>query len=321
MNPSSGPEDHQMVFEPVLPEDAGSRLDTWLALKAPFFSRSRWQALVREGCVQVNGVAGKPNRSLTAGDLVRAAWRPPVDVSLKPEAIDLDILHEDADIIVINKPPGLVVHPAPGHPSGTLVNALLGHCRDLAGIGGERRPGIVHRLDRDTSGVLVVAKNEAAMKSLASQFKQRTTQKEYIALVWGRPSPARGTIEAPIGRDPVHRKKMSTRSRAGRGAITHYRTLDAAGPLTLLHLVIETGRTHQIRVHLAHIGHPVAGDPVYGRKRPPDLPERISRQLLHAWKLTLRHPRTNERILFEAPWPPDITAVMDACRKERLPES
>jgi 23S rRNA pseudouridine1911/1915/1917 synthase len=306
--PSSNPE--HLAFGPVAIADSGQRLDAWLARQHPALSRVRWQELIKQSCVLVNGAARKPNHGLAPGDHITAEIPPAVEVGLIPEDIALDILHEDADIMVINKPAGLVVHPAPGHAAGTLVHALLHHCHDLAGIGGEKRPGIVHRLDRDTSGVMVIAKNERAMRSLTAQFKERSTRKDYIAVVWGTPSPANGKIETTIGRDPVHRQKMSVRSTRGRSAITHYRTLKTHEPLSLLAIRIETGRTHQIRVHLAHIKHPVVGDAAYGRKRPPPLPYAVTRQLLHAWKLSLRHPASGEVLTFEAPWPADITALI-----------
>ncbi len=296
------------IIGPATPDEAGVRLDAWLARRHAALSRARWQKLIRDGAVTVEGVVPKPNDAVRAGLRAQAMIPPPQSTELVAEDIDLSILHEDPDIIVINKPPGLVVHPAPGHASGTLVNALLHHCTDLAGIGGELRPGIVHRLDRDTSGVLIIAKSESAMLALARQFKERVTRKKYLAVVWGTPSPASGTIRAAIGRDPVHRKKMSVRSGRGRPAVTHYRLRKQAAPVSLLELLIETGRTHQIRVHLAHIKHPVVGDATYGPKRPPALPHPVNRQLLHAWQLTILHPKTGEAMTFEAPVPPDIAA-------------
>jgi len=291
---------------PATEADRESRLDAWLARTHPAISRSRWQELIRQGHVTVNRVAVKPNRPVSSGDLVRAFIPEPENTSLHAESIALDILYEDPDLVVINKPAGLVVHPAPGHESGTLVNALLHHCRDLAGIGGEKRPGIVHRLDKDTSGVLVVAKNEQTMNALSAQFKARSTTKEYAAVVWGTPRPSAATIRMPIGRDPVHRKKMSVRSAHGRDAVSHYKVLKQLGPASLLAVKIDTGRTHQIRVHLAHIRHPVVGDLLYGRKRPESLDMPVSRQMLHAWKLSFVHPASGLRVSFEAPWPDDF---------------
>lgn len=303
--------DH-LAFGPVVPEDVGTRLDAWLARQHPALSRARWQDLIKQGQVTIDGTARKPNHTLTGGEMIHAEMPVAQDTELMPEDIALDVLFEDRDIIVINKPPGLVVHPAPGHASGTLVNALLHHCHDLAGIGGEKRPGIVHRLDRDTSGVLVIAKNDEAMLALTSQFKDRRTRKEYLAVVWGAPVPAEGTIRTTIGRDPVHRQKMSTRSKHGREAVSHYKVLKSGDPVSVVRVLIETGRTHQIRVHLAHIKHPVVGDGVYGRKRPPELPYPVTRQLLHAWKLTLQHPRTGDKMTFEAPVPEDVARATKA---------
>lgn len=299
----------QLTLGPVASEDAGTRLDAWLARQHPALSRARWQELIKQGCVTVDDTTRKPNHSLLAGETIHAEIPAPEDTGLVAEEIALDVLFEDHDIIVINKPPGLVVHPAPGHATGTLVHALLHHCRDLAGIGGEKRPGIVHRLDRDTSGVLVIAKNDAAMLSLTAQFKERSTRKEYLAVVWGTSVPAEGTIRTTIGRDPVHRQKMSVRSRHGRDAVSHYKVVRTCGEVALIRVRIETGRTHQIRVHLAHIKHPVVGDDVYGRKRPPALPHPVKRQLLHAWKLTLQHPRSGEAMTFEAPVPEDLARI------------
>jgi 23S rRNA pseudouridine1911/1915/1917 synthase len=290
------------------------RLDAWLTRKHEALSRARWQNLIKAGHVKVDGQIRKANYSMLIGDRVSALIPAPEDVTLVAEDIGLDILFEDADMIVINKPPGLVVHPAPGHASGTLVNALLHHCHDLAGIGGEKRPGIVHRLDQDTSGVLVAAKNDASMLSLSAQFKNRSTRKEYVAMVWGTPEPRSGTIRTTIGRDPVNRKKMSTRSSHGREAVSHFQVMTSWAEVSLVTIRIETGRTHQIRVHMSHIKHPVIGDSVYGRKRPPELPVPIKRQLLHAWKLSLSHPRTGQTMTIEAPWPNEfrhLISVLD----------
>ena len=311
---SSGGE-HHLSVGPATPEYQGHRLDAWLSQQHPAHSRARWQELIKSGHVTIAGQPRKPNYSIQPGDLVDVVIPPAREVDLIAQEIALDILFEDEDLIVINKPPGLVVHPAPGHDSGTLVNALLHHCHDLAGIGGDKRPGIVHRLDRDTSGVLVVAKNDTSMNSLAAQFKERTTRKEYVAVVWGKPSPAAGTIKTTIGRDPVHRQKMSTRSTAGRDAVSHYRLEKWLGPVSLVSIAIETGRTHQIRVHMAHINNPVVGDPVYGRKRPEPLPVPVTRQLLHAHRLTLKHPRKANSMTFEAPVPEDMTRLLDAFQK------
>ena len=286
------------------------RLDAYLAAAHPEISRSRWKQLIEEGQVALNGApVRKPNTALAVGDELRCSLPDPAPAGLVAADIPLAILYEDPDLIVLNKPAGLVVHPAPGHAADTLVNALLHHCSDLQGIGGELRPGIVHRLDKDTSGVLVVAKNEQAIANLVAQFSAHTVEKEYLALVWGAPKKPSGTIELPIGRHPVHRKKMAIVSK-GRAALTRYETL-AAGPLaSLLRVRIETGRTHQIRVHLAHLGHPVVGDSTYGRARH-GLPAGLSlpRQMLHAHRLKIAHPRDGRPLECTAPPPPDFLAA------------
>ena len=286
------------------------RLDAYLAAAHPAISRSRWKQLIEAGHVLLNGVAvRKSNTALSSGSELRCDLPEPEPVGLVATDIPLDILYEDADLIALNKPAGLVVHPAPGHAADTLVNALLHHCSDLQGIGGELRPGIVHRLDKDTSGVLVVAKNEAAVAALVAQFSSHSVQKEYLALVWGAPKKPTGTVDLPVGRHPVHRQKMAVTEK-GRAAVTHYETL-AAGPLaSLLRVRIETGRTHQIRVHLAHLGHPVVGDSTYGRARqglPAEL--NVSRQMLHAHVLKIAHPRNGRLLVFTAPPPPDFLAA------------
>lgn len=290
------------------------RLDAFLAARRPDLSRARWQQLIRDGRVTVNGAARKPNHALHAGD--RIAWEiPPAEpAELQPEEMPLDVLFEDADLIVINKPAGLVVHPAPGHSTGTLVHGLLFHCDDLTGIGGEERPGIVHRLDRDTSGCLVVAKNEQAHRALVAQFKARDVRKEYVALVWGRPVPAQGTVRTLIGRDPHHRQKMSAKVRAGREAVTHYEVVQAFADMSFVRVKIETGRTHQIRVHMAHLRHPVVGDTMYGRARQHPLAGLIVRQMLHAERIAFTHPRTGLELEFTAPLPPDFRALLAALR-------
>jgi 23S rRNA pseudouridine1911/1915/1917 synthase len=259
----------------------------------------------------VDGRTVKPNQKLAEGMQATVQIPPPEPSELLPEAIPLDILHEDGDIIVINKPPGLVVHPAAGHPGGTLVNAVLHHCPDLGPISGELRPGIAHRLDRDTSGVIVVAKNEAALKSIVDQFKQREVSKEYAALVHGCPTKAEGSIETMIGRSRQDRKKMSAKPASGRNAVTHYEVAEAFAAAAFLCARPETGRTHQIRVHLTHIGHPIIGDKQYGGKG-----KAISapRQMLHARQLTLSHPGSGERVTFCAPIPPDMDACLSQLR-------
>lgn len=296
----------------VPPESAGMRLDIWLETQLDDLSRARIQALIRSGHITLTDARpAKPHQKVRPGMCIAVAPPPPVPVDLIPEAIPLDILFEDADIIVINKSAGLVVHPAAGHATGTLVHALLFHCQDLAGIGGELRPGIVHRLDRDTTGVMVVAKHQQSMAALVEQFKAGTVRKEYLALVHGQPRPASGTIESLIGRSRHDRKKMSATPTHGRHAVTHYRIAESLGPHTLLRLRIETGRTHQIRVHLAHIGHPVVGDPTYGKRR---ATPGANRQMLHAAELALTHPRTNRPKVFQAPLPPDMANLLNSLR-------
>jgi len=295
---------------------AGIRLDVWLTRQMKELSRSRIKALIQAGHIALaGGQKIKEHRKTQAGDRIRIIIPPPEDTALRPEPIPLDILYQDSDMIVINKPAGLVVHPAVGHPSGTLVNALLYHCPDLAGIGGERRPGIVHRLDKDTSGALVAAKNERAMAGLVAQFKARQVEKYYIAFVWGKPNPAAGSIETMIGRHRKDRKRMSASPRSGRPALTHYTTLGTFGNLTLLRVQITTGRTHQIRVHMAHRGHPVVGDRQYGPHSHPALPVPVLRQMLHAEQLVLSHPVTGQRLSFIAPLPADMDALRTACKQ------
>ena len=299
----------------VTPDAAGKRLDAWLSTQAPGLSRARIQDLIRSGHILLDRKSIKPSHKLATGQTIRVKIPPPVEVELKPETIPLDVLFEDSDLIVINKPAGLVVHPAAGHASGTLVNALLAHCPDLAGIGGEKRPGIVHRLDRDTTGVMVVAKHEIAMRALVNQFRHRQVTKEYLALVWGHLNPPAGRAETLIGRNPNDRKKMCVRPDTGRPAITVYETLEKFPGASLVSVRIETGRTHQIRVHMAFLGHSIVGDPQYGRPRRDALPVPVPRrQMLHAVRLTFIHPATGQSLAFEAPLPADMRDLMDALR-------
>jgi 23S rRNA pseudouridine1911/1915/1917 synthase len=289
--------------------DAGRRLDVFLA-GVSGLSRARVQHLIADGHVLVAGRPQKAGHRVGAGERIELRIPPATPLVLIPEAIPLDILHEDDDLIVLNKPPGLVVHPGAGRSSGTLVNALLAHCRTLPGIGGVERPGIVHRLDRDTSGVLVVAKTEEAHQSLSRQFKARVVRKQYLALVHGEVRQDSGSIEAAIGRREHDRKRMGVRERGGRAARTAYHVLRRLPGMTALILELETGRTHQIRVHLAYIGHPVLGDRVYGGRRErlhagSDGPQ-AERQMLHAWRLRFRHPRTGTWLEFTAPIPGDF---------------
>ncbi len=291
---------------------AGLRLDAVLAAAEPEVSRSMWKALVLEGRVTVNGACSKPNQKLRRGD--RVDWSLPDRAQEEPlpEAIPLEILYEDSSVLVLDKPPGMVVHPAAGNDSGTLVHALLYH--DPA-FGKVERGGIVHRLDKDTSGVMVVAKSEAAMAELQRQFKARATEKEYLALVWGTPPPE-GRIEAPIGRHPVQRKKMAVLGEGGRAAASNYATEEQFTEAALVRVRIETGRTHQIRVHMAHLGHPVVGDTVYGRARRNRLPLEPSRQMLHAARLAFDHPSTGKRLVIEAPLPEDMRRLLECLRGE-----
>ena len=294
---------------------AGTRLDQWLTGVLPDRSRARIQQLIRSGHIQLNGAACKAHHPVHVGDSVSVTIPAPAPVELQPEAIPLDVLLEDEAILVLNKPAGLVVHPAAGHDSGTLVNALLHHCPDLPGIGGEQRPGIVHRLDRDTSGVMVVAKTEAAMQSLTSQFKDRHVRKQYIALVRGKLIPESGRIETLIGRHPHDRKKMSAQIEHGRNAVTHYTTRESfADEASLLDITIETGRTHQIRVHMAHLGHPVLGDRDYGRAHTLTGGVPVPRQMLHAARLAFTHPVNGHPVDCTAPLPDDLQTLLTHLR-------
>jgi len=289
--------------------EKGLRVDIWLERRLEGFSRSRVQALIKSGLITVNGRPVKAGAAVQSGWIAVVNLPPPAPVAVVAENIPLAVLYEDADVVVVNKPAGLVVHPAAGHASGTLVNALLYHCGDLAGIGGELRPGIVHRLDRDTSGAMVAAKNQKAMESLAAQFKARTVAKEYLALVAGAPKPLAGRIETLIGRSAHDRKKMTTRTTTGRAAVSRYEVVEVLGGVSLVRVKIETGRTHQIRVHMAHIGHPVVGDPQYGHARVA-LPVPAKRQMLHAARLAFDHPVTGVRMAFEAPLPSDMAELI-----------
>lgn len=297
-------------------ETKGDRLDRWLSKQLSDLSRSRLQHLIEDGRVWVNGdICLSKKTHLQPGDRIQVEIPPPEPLDLRPQTIPLDILYEDEELVVINKPAGLVVHPAPGHPDGTLVNALLAHCDSLAGIGGVQRPGIVHRLDKDTSGAIAVAKTDRAHQSLQAQIKARTASREYLAIVCGVPPTETGTIDQPIGRHPVHRKKMAVVpiQRGGRPAITHWRTLERLGNYTLLHFRLETGRTHQIRVHCTHLGHPIVGDPVYGSGR--SVGVNLPGQALHAWKLTLQHPVSGEWIEAIAPLPETFNKLLEILRQ------
>ncbi|MFO7937098.1 MAG: RluA family pseudouridine synthase [Kiritimatiellia bacterium] len=297
----------------IVPESGvKGRLDAWLAKQCPELSRASIQQLIKEGLVNTEGRSVKANSKPKPGDVYRVEIPPPAPVIPQPENIPLDVLYEDSDCIVINKTAGLVVHPAAGHPDGTLVNALLWHCKDFAGVGGVDRPGIVHRLDKDTSGVMVAVKNNVAMDGFIRLFQTGQIRKEYMALVHGTPEQKSGIVSSMIGRDPNNRKKMAVVKVNGKNALTHYRAeRDLGEGLTLMHCVIETGRTHQIRVHMKSIGVPVIGDPLYGRSAlDKKLSIRPRRQMLHAWRLTFTHPVKGKKLAVEAPLPDDFKAYL-----------
>ena len=300
------------------------RLDQFLAAQGLGLTRSRLHALIEEGQVRLNGSWAKPAQRLRAGDRVSLTVPPARELDLIPQDIPISLVYQDDQLIVLDKPAGLSVHPGPGHPDGTLVNALLAHCGEtLSGIGGVRRPGIVHRLDKDTSGLMVAAKTDAAHHALAEQFAARTITRGYRAVVWGLPSPLRGEIAGAIGRNPRNRKKMAVVDNGGKLALTRYRVERALaqGAAALIRCRLGTGRTHQIRVHLAHIGHPLIGDSLYGsgRGRSRALPDpaqaairSFGRQALHAWLLGFTHPSTGLKIQFESNLPCDIKMLIDS---------
>ena len=277
----------------IAPAEAGSRIDQFLAARVTALSRSRIQDLMKSGHVRVNDRETKASTKLRAGDRITLTEPPPTPATTEAEDIALEVLFEDSDLIVLNKPAGMVVHPAAGHWQGTVVNALLHHCPALSGIGGEQRPGIVHRLDKETSGCLVAAKNDAAHQALSKQFAGREVTKIYLALAAGKFRQASGVIEGAIGRHPVQRKKMTVLEK-GRASKTTYRVLAEIGAGTLVECTLHTGRTHQIRVHLKHLGHPLLGDEVYGKRAG------FSRQMLHSWRLGFTHPRTGARMNFQS---------------------
>ncbi|MBO7166728.1 MAG: RluA family pseudouridine synthase [Kiritimatiellae bacterium] len=294
------------LLEFIVPEGEIGRLDAWLAAASDGFSRSRVQGLIKAGRMTINSqVCTKATEKVKAGDTIVLSIPPPVPAIPEPENIPLDIIFEDDDIVVIDKPAGIVVHPAPGHLTGTLVNALLYHCPTLAGIGGVARPGIVHRLDLDTSGVMIVAKSEKAMQVLTKEFaSHQNVKKTYLALIHGKPNPLQGRIENLIGRSPYDRKKMAIVERNGKNAITNYKVISSSNGISLVECLIETGRTHQIRVHMASKGCPIVGDTTYGKsaldKSLSPIPQR---QLLHAHKLELKHPITRKEMSFVSPIP------------------
>lgn len=294
-------------------EDVGTRIDVFLAENMEDLSRSGVQKLIDEGMITLNGGKTKANYKLREKDVIDVTVPEVKEVEILPEDIPLDILYEDADVIVVNKPQGMVVHPAPGHTSGTLVNALMFHCGDdLSGINGEKRPGIVHRIDKDTSGVLMIAKNDMAHQSLAAQLAEHSITRKYNAVVYNGFNEDEGTVNEPIGRNPQDRKKMAVTQKHSRHAVTHYRVIERMEKFTLIEAQLETGRTHQIRVHMTYIGHPLLGDPVYGPKKQPI---NLEGQALHARVLGFIHPRTGEYMEFEAPLPPHFEALLERLRK------
>ena len=309
----------------VTAKDQGKRLDQFLSETDCNLSRSQAKHLIKDNSILLDHRPAKPSTHLKADDLISITLPKPKPLSLKPEPTPLNILYEDPSVIVVDKPARMVVHPAAGNPSGTLVNALLYHCQDLSGINGVLRPGIVHRLDKDTSGVMVVAKDDEAYHHLTKQFRNRTVEKVYLAIAYGKFNQAKGLIDAAIGRHPKERKRMSTRTKKGRIAITRWKRVENLDGFSLLEIYPQTGRTHQIRVHLSSMGHPLLGDPLYGRKgRPGSIQDpllkecvrRMSRQALHAHRLAFDHPRTGERVHFEAPLPQDIQEALEWLRSQ-----
>ena len=294
-------------------EEVGERLDVFLTRRCSDMSRSQVQRIIAGGGARVNGKSQKARYILQAGDEVTFFLPLPVSSDISPEDIPLDILFEDRDVIVLNKARGMVVHPAAGNAQGTLVNALIAHCRDLSGINGTLRPGIVHRLDKDTSGVMIAAKNDAAHENLAKQIQTKMAQRIYWAIVDGNIEEAAGIIHGAIGRSPQDRQKMAVVSQNGKAATTKFRVLERFGDYTLLSCQLLTGRTHQIRVHMAYIGHPVTGDPKYGRQK---CCFTIHGQALHSRSLTFYHPTTGEKMTFTAPLPPDMEAILGILRRE-----
>ncbi len=305
----------------ITPGEAPKRLDLFLAKREPTLSRSALQRLIIDGRITVNGCVAKPSQKIKPGDRIVLEIPRPEPLALKPEPIPLDVMYEDEAVLVLNKPAGLVVHPAPGHWSGTLVNALLHHFAtpggSLSAIGGKERPGLVHRLDKETSGVMVIAKTDQAHRILAAQFKQHSITREYEALVWGALKKSEGTIVLAIGRDTKERKKFSASTTRPKESATAYRVMERIGKLaTHVMLLPLTGRTHQIRVHLESLGHPVLGDPTYGGRKVRELEEvSIPRVMLHARTLAFRHPTTGRELVFTAQIPPDMDRVVYALQQ------
>jgi len=311
----------------VTERDQGRRLDQFLPETDLGLSRSQAKKWIEAEVILLNQKTTKPSALVKKGDIVSGTLPEPTPLSLEPEPFPLRILYEDPSVIVIDKPSGMVVHPAYGNPSGTLVNALLYHCKDLAGINGVLRPGIVHRLDKNTSGVMVVAKDDEAYHQLTRQFRNRTVEKIYLAIACGKFGQQEGLIDSAIGRHPSQRKRMSTRTKKGRTAITRWKVVERMGGFTLLEVSPQTGRTHQIRVHLASIGHPLLGDPLYGRKGRPgaiqdpllkECMKRMNRQALHAHRLGFNHPRTRERVQFVSPMPDDMKEALECLRSQTI---
>ena len=297
----------------VSPEEAGVRIDKYLAEQLPDITRSYLQKLLKDGSVQMNGKPVKTSTKTAAGAVIELTIPEPEEPEILPEDIPLDILYEDSDVILINKPKDMVVHPAAGHYTGTLVNALMYHCKgDLSGINGVLRPGIVHRIDKDTTGVLIVCKNDKAHNALAEQLKEHSITRKYRAIVCGNLKEDEGTVDAPLGRHPQDRKKMAIVRTGGKRAVTHYRVLERFGNYTYIECQLETGRTHQIRVHMASLGHPLLGDEAYGRVKSPF---KLEGQTLHAMVLGFIHPTTGENMEFEAPLPEYFEKLLEKLRR------
>ncbi|WP_054949966.1 RluA family pseudouridine synthase [Numidum massiliense] len=292
---------------------AGERVDKYVARQGEW-SRAVVQRWIEEERVTSGGRAVKANYRLQAGEKICLHVPAPVTHTIEPEAVPLDIVYEDDDVLIVNKPRGMVVHPAPGNVAGTLVNALLAHCDHLSGINGDLRPGIVHRIDKDTSGLLMVAKTDAAHESLAQQLAAHTVKREYMAIVHGKIGHAKGTIDAPIGRHPKNRKEMAVVHNNGKRAVTHFNVIEYFPDFTFVVCRLETGRTHQIRVHMAYIGHPLLGDPKYGSRKRTIVGDRISGQALHAATLGFVHPRSGEQLQFHAPVPQDMEDTLAKLR-------
>jgi 23S rRNA pseudouridine1911/1915/1917 synthase len=312
----------RLLVATIAPAQGGLRLDRALGELFPEHSRSALARLVEEERVRIDGkTVSKVSLHVSEGQSIEVDIPPPAPAGVVSQDMPLNVIHQDDDVVVIDKPAGLVVHPAAGHPDSTLVNALLFHLDGLSGIGGTQRPGIVHRLDKDTSGVMVIAKNDAAHRALSAAWNTERVRKEYLALVYGTPSPDRGTIEAPIARDPRERKRMAVVA-GGRNAITDYEVTSTLRYVSLIRCSLRTGRTHQIRVHMKHIGHPIVGDPLYSGPQWRGIPDRrvqrlvagLQRQALHAARITFPHPRSGEQMSFEAPLAADLRELIDAIR-------